>query len=360
MIKDAFLTLENGMMFKGQRFGYDGEAVGELVFSTAMTGYLETITDPAYFGQVVMQTFPLIGNYGVIPADFERDKPQIKAYIVRDHCDKPSNFRSEGVLDIYLKESKIPGLCNIDTRSLTRVIREHGVMNAKISSQPLTDEEIKALKDYSINDVVKSVSCIETKIYNESPEQKKVVVWDFGTISTVIKAIADKGYTVICVPYNTKADEILSLNADGVIISNGPGDPSENTDQIAEIRKVLDRKIPTFGMGLGHQLMALAMGGKTEKLKYGHRGANQPVIDVVTNKVLVTSQNHGYVVVSDSLPEQAHIRFVNSNDKSCEAIEYTDIPALSTQFFPELTTGPLDVYNPFEKFLDIVNEGGAR
>jgi len=360
MIKHAFLTLENGMTFKGERFGYEADVEGELVFTTSMTGYIETLTDPSYYGQILMQTFPLIGNYGIISADFESDKPHLKAYIVRDHCDKPSNFRCEGTLDNYLKESKIPGLCNIDTRALTRIIREHGVMNAKISSQPLSAEELAQLKNHRIENAVESVSCIKTQVYNEKPGQKTVVVWDFGTQMNIIRELEDRGFTVVRVPYNTKAEAIMAANPDGIVISNGPGDPADNTEAIAEIKKLMENKIPTFGLCLGHQLLALSQGAKTEKLNHGHRGASQPVLDKVTGKVFVTSQNHGYTVVSDTLPASANVCFENSNDHTCEGVEYTDIPAFSTQFFPELKEGPLKTYNLFEKFIAKVNEGGAR
>ncbi len=360
MIKHAFLTLENGMTFKGERFGYEVDVEGELVFTTSMTGYIETLTDPSYYGQILMQTFPLIGNYGMISADYESDKPHLKAYIVRDHCDKPSNFRCEGTLDNYLKENKIPGLCNIDTRALTRIIREHGVMNAKISSQPLTAEELSQLKNHCIVDAVKSVSCMQTKVYNEKPGQKTVVVWDFGTQMNVINELVDRGFTVVRVPYNTTAEAIMVARPDGVLISNGPGNPADNSEAIEEIKKLMENKIPTFGLCLGHQLLALAMGAKTEKLNHGHRGASQPVLDKVTGKVFVTSQNHGYTVVSDTLPASAKVCFENTNDHTCEGVEYTDITAFSTQFFPELKPGPLAVYNLFEKFIDAVNEGGAR
>lgn len=360
MIKQAFLTLENGMVFKGERFGYEADAEGELVFTTAMTGYLETLTDPSYYGQIVMQTFPLIGNYGVIPADFESDKPQLKAYIVRDYCDKPSNFRSEGVLDNYLKESKIPGLCNVDTRALTRIVREHGVMNAKISSNPLSDKEIEQLKLYRIKNAVESVSCVKTEIYNEKQGQKRVVLWDLGAKENILRELQKRNFTVICVPYNTTAEEIVSFKPDGIMLSNGPGDPAENTAVIEQIRKLMEYKIPTFGICLGHQLLALSQGGKTQKLKYGHRGANQPVVDTETKRVFVTSQNHGYAVVSESLPEYAHVRFVNGNDGTCEGVVYDNMPAFSTQYHPEASAGPLDTCYLFDDFVSLINKGGAK
>lgn len=360
MIKNAFLTLENGMVFKGERFGYEADTEGELVFTTAMTGYLETLTDPSYYGQIVMQTFPLIGNYGVIPADFESKKPALKAYIVRDHCTNPSNFRCEGLLDDYLKECKIPGLCNVDTRALTRIVREHGVMNAKISSNPLSDKEIQQLKNYRIEDAVKSVSCDDIITYNEEQGGKKVVLWDFGAKENIPRELIKRGLTVIRVPYNTTAQDIYNIKPDGVMLSNGPGDPAENTGVIEEIRKLAEYKIPTFGICLGHQLLALSQGGKTQKLKYGHRGANQPVVDTETKRVYVTSQNHGYTVVSESLPDYAHVRFVNGNDGTCEGVVYDNMPAFSTQYHPEAAAGPLDTGYLFDEFVSLINKGGAK
>ena len=280
------------------------ETTGELVFTTAMTGYLETLTDPSYYGQVVIQTFPLIGNYGVIPADFESDSPSLKGYIVREWCQVPSNFRCEGDLDTFLKESGIPGIYGIDTRALTRIVREYGVLNCKISYSPdVTKEELDEIKNYVITEAVESTTIKEKEHFDAENGDLNVVLMDFGAKHNIGRELVKRGCNLTVVPAHTTADEIKAMNPDGVMLSNGPGDPSDNTEIIAELKKLCDFGIPTFGICLGHQLLALSQGAKTEKLKYGHRGANQPAKEVETGRVYITSQNHGYAVVSDSMPE---------------------------------------------------------
>ncbi len=265
----VYLTLQNGKVFEGFRFGTVGDVVGELVFTTGMTGYLETLTDPSYYGQIVTQTFPLIGNYGVIPEDFESKKPWVSAYIVREVCDYPSNFRSEGTLNDYLEKSGIVGVYGIDTRELTRIVRETGVMNACISSKPLKDFE--ALKKYRVTNAVKSVTCSEVKEYGDRASARwTVAVWDFGCKKNIIRELLKRDCAVLRVPAFYTAEQILALNPDGVMLTNGPGDPEENTGIIEELKKLAGKK-PIFGICLGHQLFALAMGGKTAKMKYGHR-----------------------------------------------------------------------------------------
>ena len=343
-MNDVFLILENGMVFKGRAFGYDGEAVGELVFSTGMTGYLETLSDSAYYGQIVMQTFPLVGNYGIISEDFDPLTAQLKAYIVRDWCQEPSNFRSEGNLDSFLREKKIPGIFDIDTRKLTRIIREQGSMNAMISkNEKLTDEQRKALKSYRIKDAVSNCAGTAAKIPDSlcCGEAKSgdfeycVSLWDFGGAYRLSKLLGKNG---ICVnktlAFDAKAEELCSPEVKGIVLSGGPGDPAENTDIINEIKKLLDRKIPILAVGLGHQMLALACGAKTGKLKFGHRGANQAVKQVDSTRCFITAQNHGYVVMADSLPENAAQYYVNVNDGTCEGIIYEEIPALSVSFEP--------------------------
>ncbi len=352
MKKKAYLLLENGKVFEGEAFGAERECVGELVFTTGMVGYLETLTDPSYYGQIVMQTFPLVGNYGVIPDDFESAKPHLKAYIVREWCQEPSNFRSEGALDAFLKANDIPGLCGIDTRALTRIVREHGVMNARItySPNPKVDDE---LRSYRVTDAVRSVSTGETLTDGEG---RRVVLIDFGAKSHIERELVSRGCEVITVPYSTTADEILALKPSGVMLSNGPGDPSENKDAIKAIKKLVRERVPMFGICLGHQLLALANGAKTEKLKYGHRGGNQPALELATGRVYITSQNHGYAVVSSSLPDYAHESFINVNDKTCEGVEYTNSPAFSVQFHPEACAGPRDTAWLFDKFVSMCEE----
>ncbi len=357
-MQSAYLILENGTVFKGKRFGAVGDVTGELVFTTAMTGYLETLTDPSYYGQLVVQTFPLIGNYGVIPADFESAAPALKAYIVRDWCQEPSNFRCEGVLDTFLKEKGVVGLYGLDTRALTRIVREHGVMNAIITDRPsLTEQETEALRAYRVEQAVASVTTGDS--YTTTPEQTKhrVVLWDFGAKKNIERELVKRGCEVTVVPATATAADILALNPDGIMLSNGPGDPAENTGVIEQLRELNKAALPTFGICLGHQLLALASGGKTEKLKYGHRGANQPALHLPTGRVYITSQNHGYAVVGDSLPDTAEVSFINANDGTCEGVDYTDKPAFSVQFHPEAAAGPLDTAFLFDRFVSMM-EGG--
>ena len=355
MSRAAYLILENGTVFEGKAFGAEKETTGELVFTTAMTGYLETLTDPSYYGQVVIQTFPLIGNYGVIPADFESDSPSLKGYIVREWCQVPSNFRCEGDLDTFLKESGIPGIYGIDTRALTRIVREYGVLNCKISYSPdVTKEELDEIKNYVITEAVESTTIKEKEHFDAENGDLNVVLMDFGAKHNIGRELVKRGCNLTVVPAHTTADEIKAMNPDGVMLSNGPGDPSDNTEIIAELKKLCDFGIPTFGICLGHQLLALSQGAKTEKLKYGHRGANQPAKEVETGRVYITSQNHGYAVVSDSMPENGKVSFVNGNDKTCEGVNYTNMPAFSVQFHPEACGGPHDTAFLFDRFIELM------
>lgn len=360
MDKKAYLILENGNIFEGKSFGASGEAVGEIVFTTAMTGYLETLTDPSYYGQIVVQTFPLIGNYGVIPSDFESDKSHVRAYIVKDWCQDPSNFRCEGCLDTFLKAQGIIGLYGIDTRALTKIVREHGVMNGRIVMENSnTGFQFDELKNYTIVDAVKSVTCKEEKVFKAENSKHKVVLWDFGAKDNIRRELVKHGCEVTVIPADTSVERILEINPDGIMLSNGPGDPAENKEIIENIKKLCEYKIPTFGICLGHQLLALATGAKTEKLKYGHRGANQPATELETKRVFITSQNHGYAVVNDSVQGSAKVSFVNANDGTCEGITYTDMPAFSVQFHPEASAGPLDTSFLFDKFISLI-EGGKN
>ena len=366
----AYLVLENGMVFEGRAIGCwpdsDAEAaVGELVFTTGMTGYLETLTDPSYAGQIIMQTFPMIGNYGVISQDFE-GKSFAKGYVVHELIDTPSNFRSEGKLDAFLKEQGIPGICGVDTRALTRLIRENGVMNAclyqssefKVQSanMPGLPERIR---EYQVKNVVAEVSTKEMLEFGPgSPtsaacscaegETLHVVLIDYGAKRNIIRCLVKRGCRVTVVPHNTTAEEILALKPDGVMLSNGPGDPAENEFEVQQIAKLVG-KLPVFGICLGHQLTALAMGGKTYKLKYGHRGANQPVTD--GKRTWITTQNHGYAVESESMKGTAQLSFRNANDQSCEGLEYPGKRCFTVQFHPEACAGPHDTEFLFDRFL---------
>ena len=358
MDKTAYLVLENGTIFQGKAFGAEVPVIGELVFTTGMTGYLETLTDKSYHGQIVVQTFPLIGNYGVIPADFEGDRIGPAAYIVQDWCQYPSNFRSAGDIDTFLKEQNIAGLCDIDTRALTKLLRENGVMNGQI----VYDREnidVAAIKNYRVEHAVEAVTC-ECKMGNGHSSQVegyRVVLLDFGYKENIKRELEHRGCEVILCRAGTKAKEILAIKPDGIMLSNGPGDPAENTEIIQELRILMDSGIPMFGICLGHQLLALANGFRTAKLKYGHRGANQPVKDMVTGQVVITTQNHGYEVISSSIREDiASERYVNVNDGSCEGIDYKNAPVFSVQFHPEACAGPRDSEFLFQRFLMMIQQ----
>lgn len=397
----ACIVLENGQVFEGKGFGASGAIIGEAVFTTGMTGYIETLTDPSYFGQIITQTFPLIGNYGIIPEDFESSKIHCRGYIVRSFCEEPSNFRCQNTIDSFLKSNNIIGLCEIDTRRLTKILRESGVMNAMLisgeSSESVElfkalenpDEKSKLLqkiKSYKIENAVSSVSLDADKISEDSDvvfkrsseyravpvtkdgqkindfevaikngKGKKVVLWDFGAKANIRRELLKRGLEVETVRFDASAEEILSKNPDGIMLSNGPGDPAENTKIIENIKKICDSKTPVFGICLGHQMLALANGAKTSKLKYGHRGGNQPVKQLSTGRVYISSQNHGYAVDNDSLPKNARLSFINANDGTCEGITYNDIPAFSVQFHPEASGGPLDTNFLFDEFVNLIN-----
>lgn len=350
MGKTAYLVLANGKTFRGERFGAEGEMVAEVVFTTGMTGYLETLTDPSYWGQAVVQTFPLIGNYGVIPADFESDFIGPRAYIVKQWCQVPSNFRSEGRLDTFFQARGIIGLSGVDTRTLTKIIRESGVMNGAITDDP-AHVDMEALRAYRVTGAVQTVTTKER--YEVGPEQgrRRVALLDFGLKRHIWQGLTNQDARVIVCPANTTARELKALNVDGVMLSNGPGDPAENTEIIENLREICGLGVPIFGICLGHQLMALSQGFRTEKLKYGHRGANQPVKHTETGRVYITSQNHGYAVVGGSIdPQRAKELFVNVNDGTCEGVRYRNIPAFTTQFHPEACAGPMDTGYLFDEF----------
>ena len=352
-MKKGYLILQDGQVFEGVRFGAETDTVGELVFTTGMCGYVETLTDPSYAGQIVMQTYPLIGNYGIIREDFE-GACCVKGYVVREYCDIPSNFRTDCDLDAYLKEQGVPGLCGVDTRELTRIIREHGVMNAAICDEIPAD--LTPIKTYAITGVVEAVSCKEPDRYQaEGEERFRVSLIDYGAKRNIVRELQKRGCTVTVLPATTSAEEILAADPDGVMLSNGPGDPAENTYQIEQIRKLLG-KVPMFGICLGHQLTALAAGGSTYKLKYGHRGVNQPVRDLNGVRTYITSQNHGYAVDGDTV-KLGKVRFVNANDGTCEGIDYPELKAFTVQFHPEACTGPKDTSFLFDQFVELMKGG---
>ena len=350
-MEKAYLILQDGTTFEGERIGDCRSAIGELVFTTGMVGYTETLTDPSYAGQIVLQTFPLIGNYGLAPEDFE-GKTAVRGYVVRECCSEPSNFRAQMTLNDFLCAHHIPGIAGVDTREITRLIRKNGVMNAVISSTPKVD--LAAIAAYRVEGVVPAVSCDENTAYEPMEEKKHTVVLvDYGAKENIVRNLTKRGCRVIRVPQDTVAEEILALAPDGVMLSNGPGDPAENTAAIAELKKLIG-KVPVFGICLGHQLAALAMGGQTMKLPFGHRGGNQPVREVNGERTFITSQNHGYAVVSETLAGVGKELYVNANDGSCEGMEYPGKQCFTVQFHPEACGGPHDTEFLFDRFLSMM------
>lgn len=361
--KKAYLMLEDGQIFEGRSFGAEGTVIGEVVFTTGVTGYQETLTDPSYYGQIVCQTFPLIGNYGVNDEDNESARSYVSGYIVREWCSSPSNFRCHGNINDFLAKYNIIGICGLDTRRLTRTIREAGVMNGVITTDNIDDEKkeefLAKLRGFSIKNAVKNVTTPESRTYHADEKKFRVALFDFGYKRNIRQELIARGCEVIVVPANTTAAEISELAPDGIMFSNGPGDPAENTEIIANIREIQQLGIPIFGICLGHQLMALANGGTTEKLKYGHRGANQPVIDLESDLTYVTSQNHGYAVVGSSInPAVGVVSHINANDKTCEGIRYISVNARTVQFHPEARGGPLDTAYLFDEFIEAMERAG--
>lgn len=353
----GYLVFENGQAFEGERFGAETDALGELVFTTGMTGYVETLTDPSYAGQIVMQTYPLIGNYGVMREDFEGGC-FVRGYVVREWCDAPSNFRMDCDLDTFLREQGVPGLCGVDTRQLTRILRNQGVMNAAICDEIPADFSV--LRKYRVKNAVAGVTCKRATVYPADGETKfKVALIDYGAKKSIARELRRRGCEVTVLPATVSAQDVLALKPDGIMLSNGPGDPTENAFAIRQIRKLLGR-IPLFGICLGHQLTALATGGKTYKLKFGHRGANHPVREIAPPgqprerlRTYITSQNHGYAVDSDSITEGI-VSFINANDGTCEGIDYPKLGAFTVQFHPEAHGGPEDTGFLFERFASMM------
>lgn len=360
--KKAYLLLANGQIFEGKNFGVEGTTIGEVVFTTGMTGYQETLSDPSYYGQIAIQTFPLNGNYGVNDEDMESDKCWMKGYIVREWCEVPSNFRCKDTIDSFLKKHNVIGIYDIDTRALTRIIRESGVMNGAITTEDVyrkKEELLAQIQQFTIQDAVKSVTIQEKEYHPAENGKYHVVMMDFGYKRNILRKLQDKGCNVTIVPAMTTAEEIIALNPDGIMLTNGPGDPAENVEIIANLQKLIAEKIPMFGICLGHQLTALAYGAKTRKLKYGHRGANQPVKDLICDCIFVTSQNHGYAVMDDTLnPGKGKLSHYNVNDRTCEGIVYQDEPVFTVQFHPEACGGPLDTMFLFDRFTALMDKEG--
>ena len=378
----AFLILEDGTVFTGESIGSSREVISEIVFNTSMTGYLEVLTDPSYAGQAVVMTYPLIGNYGITP-DMESERPWVDGYIVRELSRIPSNFRCQGTIQDFLKENDIPGIAGVDTRALTKILRDKGTMNGMITTNENydLDEILPRLKEYRVGDVVSKVTCAEKKVLkpfeaksvlpenqgmmgslaaNKVYDKKyKVALMDFGAKQNIANSLSRRGCEVTIYPAHTSAEEILESNPDGIMLSNGPGDPETNVEIIEEIKKLYASDVPIFAICLGHQLMALANGVPTHKLKYGHRGGNHPVKDLETGRVYISSQNHGYVVDTNHLdPKVAVPAFTNVNDGTNEGLKYVGKNIFTVQFHPEACPGPLDSGYLFDRFISMM--GGTE
>ena len=378
----AYLILEDGTVFTGTSIGSEREVISEIVFNTSMTGYLEVLTDPSYAGQAVVMTYPLIGNYGICHEDMESAKPWPDGYIVRELSRIPSNFRSEDTIQNFLKRHDIPGICGIDTRALTKILREKGTMNGMITTSEYTDLSgpIKRMKEYGVTGVVMKTTTKEKYVLpgkslaDSDPSDnsrlsgkdglpagsfpgagKKVALMDYGAKKNIARSLNSLGCEVTVYPADTPAEEVLAACPDGIMLSNGPGDPKENTAVIEEIKKLYASDVPIFAICLGHQLMALANGMDTYKLKYGHRGGNHPVKDLETGRVYISSQNHGYVVDMETVtPDIAVPAFVNVNDGTNEGLKYVGKNIFTVQYHPEACPGPLDSGYLFDRFLKMM------
>ncbi len=356
----AILALEDGTVFKGNGFGTDGEIIGEIVFNTGMTGYQEVLTDPSYCGQIVTMTYPLIGNYGVNFEDVESIRPQVRGFIVRELCKTPSNWRSIETLNEYLKRNNIIGIEGIDTRALTRILRNKGTMKGIISTDPdfKLEDRIAEIEAYAIKDPVMKVTTKDVVHYRG--EGHKVALIDYGLKQNIVRSLLKRGCDVYVFPAWAKAEEIMSLDPDGIMLSNGPGDPKDCSAQIGTIRELMGRK-PIFGICLGHQLTALANNADTEKLKYGHRGCNHPVKDLEKDLTYITSQNHGYTIVEETMDRsRMEVSHRNMNDGTIEGVRYKDVPVFTVQFHPEASPGPTDTAYLFDEFMDMMKRNKAE
>jgi len=353
----AFLLLEDGTVFEGNSFGMEGGVVGEVVFNTGMTGYQEVLTDPSYCGQIVCMTYPLIGNYGVNIDDIESLRPQVKGFIVRELCKTPSNWRSIESLNEYLKRNEIIGLEGIDTRALTIILRDRGTMKGTIVTGDTLEEieeKIQEVKKYTISNPVLQVTTPEVKHYGGIGEGYTIALLDYGLKKNIVRSLQKRNCNVYVFPCTATAEEVLAVEPDGIMLSNGPGDPKDCGFQIENIKKLIGKK-PIFGICLGHQLTALANGANTEKLKYGHRGCNHPVKDIDKDMTYITSQNHGYTIVKESLdPEIMEISHINMNDGTIEGLRYKNAPLFTVQFHPEASPGPGDTAYLFDEFIKMI------
>ncbi len=353
----AVLALEDGTVVEGRAFGEEREAEGELVFNTSMTGYVEALTDPSYKGQILMMTYPLIGNYGVCREDFESDGVKIEGFVVRELCREPSNWRSEMTVDELLREYGVPGIEGVDTRMLTKKLRIYGSMKASIGIGDVTREEVveKARNQPFISelDLVDKVCVKKPKKVGEG--KYRVVLIDCGVKASIVRQLVKRGVEVTLVPFNYPAEKILEEDFDGVFVSNGPGDPERVKPTIETIRKLVG-KLPMAGICLGHQLIALAFRAKTFKLKFGHHGSNHPVKDFETGRVFISSQNHNFAVDEKTLPKGLKVTQINLNDMTVEGMVHEEIPLISVQYHPEAGPGPHDTYFFFDRFVDLLSE----
>jgi carbamoyl-phosphate synthase small subunit len=360
--KKAILVLEDGRAFRGESFGAEGECFGEMVFNTSMSGYQEILTDPSYAGQVVCMTYPLIGNYGVNEEDVESRRPWVEGFVVREASKIASNWRASETLDSYLKRHKIVGIEHIDTRALVRNIRDKGAMRAAISSVDLDEKSLleKVLSSPEMNNRELASTVTIQEIYDfpaSAPEKFHVVAYDFGVKTNSLREFAKFGCKITVVPSKTSASQVLALKPDGIFLSNGPGDPSAMKSVVAEIRKLTKSQVPMFGICLGHQILGQVFGGETYKLKFGHRGGNQPIMDLTTRKVEITAHNHGFAVDAKSLPETVEITHVNLNDQTVAGLQHKTLPIFSVQYHPESAPGPHDSEYLFKRFIELMERG---
>ncbi len=358
----ALLVLEDGTVLAGQSCGAEGETTGEVVFNTSMTGYQEVLTDPSYKGQLVAMTYPQIGNYGMTADDNESARPHLSGFIVRELCRTPSNWQSVESVDCFLRKHGIPAIEGVDTRALTLRLRDKGALRAVLSTTDLDPKSLlkkaRQVPSMAGSDLVRHVTTAEQYHWTEGQREHgkplNVVVYDFGVKYGILRCLAQSGCRVTVVPASTSAEDTLALKPDGVLLSNGPGDPEPVTYAIDSIKRLLDKRVPIFGICLGHQLLGLALGGKTFKLKFGHHGANHPVMDLATKKVEITSQNHGFCVDLNSLPKEVRTTHVNLNDGTSEGLAHAELPAFSVQYHPEAQAGPHDSRYLFGRFRELM------
>ena len=364
-MKKAILVLEDGRTFTGASFGADGETFGEMVFNTSMTGYQEILTDPSYAGQIVCMTYPMIGNYGVNEDDTESRRPWAEGFVVREASPIASNWRSTGTLDDYLEKNSIVGIEHIDTRALVRHIRDKGAMRAGISSVDLDAdsllERVLASPDMANRELASAVTVDASFDYAPAGDEKfHVVAYDFGVKTNSLREFSKYGCRITVVPTDTPADAVLALGPDGIFLSNGPGDPASMAGVIAEIKKLTESEVPMFGICLGHQLIGSAFGGGTYKMKYGHRGGNQPIKDLTTGKIEIASHNHGFAVERESLPADVEVTHINLNDNTVAGLRHKTLPVFSVQYHPESAPGPHDSEYLFERFVQLMSESELK